>query len=137
MEGRQKLILLADDDVEDLELLEEAIVKLAPEARVHAVTNGRMVINFLENKVNGDLPSLIVLDYNMPDMNGAEILEHISEEPQLKSIPKVIWSTSNAVEYINECLNKGASSYFVKPSTNQQLLAQAKEMLDMCLPAAS
>jgi len=45
MPERQKLILLADDDVEDLELLQEAILQLQPQARLHAVTNGNMVLD--------------------------------------------------------------------------------------------
>jgi CheY-like chemotaxis protein len=132
MQTKQKFILLADDDIEDLELLQEAIVKLEPETKVHSVTNGRMVLSYLEDRTDGELPSLIVLDYNMPDMNGAEVLVQLSNDPELQRIPKVIWSTSNASQYIEECMENGAKTYFVKPSTNKQLLEQAQEMLDMC-----
>ena len=132
MSGKQKFILLADDDREDLELLEEAITGLEPETKIHAVTTGRMVLDYLENKVNGDLPCLIVLDYNMPEMNGAEVLDQICSEVRYEKICKAIWSTSGTSEYIKECMGKGADAYFIKPSNNKQLQQLAKDLLGLC-----
>lgn len=133
MQGKQKLILLADDDKEDIELLEETIASLEPQTKIHAVTSGKMALTYLETQTNGELPSLIVLDYNMQDMNGAQVLEQIRTQPRYEKIPKIVWSTSNADEYRKECIAKGATAYFVKPSTNKDLENQAKEMLNMCL----
>lgn len=132
MSGKQKFILLADDDREDVELLEEAITGLEPDTKVHAVTTGKMVLDYLENKVNGELPGLIVLDYNMPEMNGAEVLDQICSEVRYEKIPKAIWSTSGTSEYIKECMEKGANAYFIKPSNNKQLQQLAQDILDMC-----
>lgn len=137
MQGKQKLILIADDDKEDIELLEEAIASLEPQTKIHAVTSGKMALSYLETKTNGELPSLIVLDYNMQDMNGAQVLEQICNQPRFQKIPKIVWSTSNAEEYKKECMEKGATAYFVKPFTNRDLENQAKEMLDMCVPKTS
>jgi CheY-like chemotaxis protein len=132
MQEKQKLILLADDDREDLELLEEAITGREPHIKIHAVTNGKMVIDYLENKVNGELPCLIVLDYNMPEMNGAQVLFHICNNPHYAKIPKAVWSTSNNSTFVRECIEKGATTYFLKPSNNKQLQDLAKEMLSLC-----
>lgn len=126
---KQKRILLADDDREDLELLSEVLLQLEAEASLHMVNNGSMVLEYLENIPDDELPSLIVLDYNMPNMNGAEVLEQLCKTPRYQKIPKIIWSTSNNSNYIKECMEKGATSYFVKPATHKSLQEQAAEML--------
>ena len=90
-----------------------------------------MVLAFLEKAKDDELPSLIVLDYNMPNMNGAEVLEQLSKDPRYKKIPKIIWSTSNNSSYIKECMEKGATTYFVKPATHKNLEEQAGEILKM------
>jgi CheY-like chemotaxis protein len=132
MPEKQKFILVADDDQEDIELLSEAILQLECDAQLHTVTDGSMVIDYLNKISDGQLPSLIVLDYNMPNMNGAEVLEHLNNDPRYQKIPKVIWSTSNNSSYVKQCLEKGASSYFVKPATSKTLQEQAEQMLKMC-----
>ena len=126
------MILLADDDQEDLELLEEAIHVCEPDAILHGVLNGRLAFEYLEKTSDEDLPCLIILDYNMPEMNGANVLEKICSMPRYKNIPKLIWSTSNNSAYITECMEKGATAYFVKPASHKQLQQLAKEMLAFC-----
>jgi CheY-like chemotaxis protein len=96
------------------------------------VSNGSMVMDFLGKTKDDELPSLIVLDYNMPNMNGAEVLEQLCKDSRYKKIPKIVWSTSNNSSYIKECMEKGATSYFVKPATHKTLQEQAEEMLKMC-----
>ena len=126
---KQKHILLADDDQEDLELLTEVLLHLEADARLHTVNNGSMVLEYLNKVPENEMPSLIVLDYNMPNMNGAEVLEQLCKDPRFQDIPKIIWSTSNNSNYIKECMEKGATSYFVKPATHKSLKEQAAEML--------
>ncbi|MGN6399615.1 MAG: response regulator [Flavisolibacter sp.] len=132
MPETQKLILLADDDVEDLELLQEALLQLQPQARLHAVTNGNMVLDYLEQTERAELPCLIVLDYNMPEINGAELLQQLGNEPRYQDIPKAVWSTSNSELYVKECMKNGAAAYFVKPASNKQLLELANQLLELC-----
>jgi CheY-like chemotaxis protein len=127
-----KFILIADDDQEDLELLSEVILQLEAGTKLHMVNNGAMVLDFLEKVKEEELPSLIVLDYNMPNMNGAEVLEKLCNHPRYQKIPKIIWSTSNNSNYIKECLRIGATTYFVKPATHKNLQEQAEQMLRMC-----
>ncbi len=132
MSQSSKFILLADDDLEDLELLSEVILQLEANTRLHMVNNGIMVMDFLSKTKDEDLPSLIVLDYNMPNMNGAEVLEQLCRDPRYKSIPKIVWSTSNNSNYIKECMEKGATDYFIKPATHKNLQEQAAQMLELC-----
>lgn len=125
-------ILAADDDLEDLELMEDAIHSLEPETEIHTVNNGNDVINFLNNRQDDQLPNLIVLDYNMPELNGAEVLIHLCKEDRFREIPKIILSTSGAPLHINECMNSGATEYFVKPNNLADLQALAHKMLAYC-----
>lgn len=125
-----KLILIADDDKEDIELLEEAILQIEPDMIVHSVSNGNKVLDFLATAEQ--VPCLIILDYNMPEMNGAEVLRKLYGNRQFEKIPKIIWSTSNNDAFVKECMGKGAGAYLIKPSTHQQLQDQAKQILGMC-----
>lgn len=135
MPRNQKFILLADDDREDIELLEEAILQIEPDTKIHSVINGSMVLDFLESCQ--ELPNLIILDYNMSEMNGAEVLLRLGKNSRFENIPKIIWSTSNNEAFVRECMERGASAYLVKPSTNQQLQQQARQVLGMCKVSAS
>ena len=128
-----KFILIADDDQEDLEMLSEVILQLEAGTKLHMVNNGTLVMDFLRKVKDEELPSLIILDYNMPNMNGAEVLEQLCGDSRYQKIPKIIWSTSNNSNYIRECMEKGATSYFVKPATHKNLMEQAAQMLKMCV----
>ena len=124
-------ILLADDDQEDMELLEEAILDIRPDVQLLKVNNGKAALDFLDAVDEDELPVLIVLDYNIPELNGAQVLKLIAEHDRLKNIPRVILSTSNAGLYINESKANGATDYFVKPDTKPGLDELAKRMLAM------
>lgn len=125
-------ILLADDDFEDLDLIETAIVNIKPEVNLHKVTNGKAAIQYLADQPDSKLPCLIILDYNMPELTGSEVLSIIRNEKRYESIPKVILSTSSTPLHIHECMNSGATEYFVKPDNMPDLIKLAKKMLDYC-----
>lgn len=130
-------ILMADDDFEDLELIESAITNIEPGADLHKVTNGKAVIDFLTNRPDTKLPCLIILDYNMPELTGSEVLALICKEKRYELIPKVVLSTSSTPAYIHECLNNGATEYFVKPDNIPDLAKLAQKMLNYCKTSKS
>jgi CheY-like chemotaxis protein len=125
-------ILLADDDEEDLELIEDAILSHEPSASLQKHTNGRAVIEYLHRSTDGELPCLIILDYNMPELNGSQILQQMSQHDRFENIPKVVLSTSATPLHIHECISNGAAEYFVKPNNMDALKNVAKKMLDYC-----
>lgn len=125
-------ILAADDDLEDLELIEDAFASLEPDISLHKVTNGRAVIDYLNNRSDQDLPCLIILDYNMPELNGSQVLAKISKEKRYDNIPKLVLSTSSAPIHIHECMVNGAADYYVKPNSLRELETLAKKMLSFC-----
>lgn len=123
---------MADDDFEDLELIESAITTIEPAADLHKVANGKAVIEFLASRPDANLPCLIILDYNMPELTGSEVLAAIRKEKRYELIPRVVLSTSNTPAYIHECLKNGAAEYFVKPDNMPALAKLAQRMLDYC-----
>lgn len=97
-------ILLAEDDVDDSELIVDAFTIVDTKLNLYTVPDGSSALNYLNKLSKENLPCLIVLDYNMPDLNWAEVLKHICADERYTRIPKVMLSTSNASNYITECL---------------------------------
>ncbi len=124
-----KNILLADDDLEDQELFKDTISEIEPLTQVQSALNGKQAVDYLSKCGDDELPSLIILDYNMPELNGPQVLKILSSSPRYKGIPKLVWSTSNTNNYIKECREKGATEYFVKPSSMVELRKVVKNML--------
>lgn len=122
-------ILIVDDDPDDLELLEEAIHELEPALLIDKATGGRAAIEYLDNHKNGRLPNLIILDYNMPEVSGSAVLAHISAQERYRQVPRIVFSTSDAPLHKKDCMTKGATEYFVKPTTKKQLDLVTKQML--------
>ncbi len=132
----QLTILLAEDDPDDQELIKEAFSEADVSFVLQIVKDGKSAIKYLEATPDKKLPCLIVLDYNMPELNGAEVLQHLYDKPRYKNIPKVILSTSGNQYYVQEALKKGAYAYKIKPSNYTKLVEIAKEMIDLCNRAA-
>jgi len=125
-------ILIADDDLEDLELIEEAIIAVEPEAELHKFTNGFTAMEYLNSRRDNELPCLIILDYNMPELNGSQWLSSVKNQTRYDQIPKIILSTSDAPVHIQECIDSGAAEYIVKPDTLMGLQNIAKRLVGMC-----
>lgn len=122
-------VLLADDDMEDQDILKNAISQLNPAIEIKTVFNGGDAIDYLVNCPADKLPSLVILDYKMPILNAVEALEKLQSYPQLNHIPRVVWSTSYQDEHIKLCMERGASHYFKKPFNATELVAVARAML--------
>jgi CheY-like chemotaxis protein len=126
-------ILLADDDPDDQQLIIEAFSKINARIYLHPVPDGKSALHYLNRQDQEDLPCLIVLDYNMPEKNGAEVLKHLCLEDRYRDIPKAVLSTSNAPHYVEECLRFGANKFLVKPTSFEKLLSTVQELLDLCI----
>ena len=127
-----KFVLLGEDDPDDEELLKEVFQTVDDSYTLLFVNNGRKMIEKLQELRDEHLPCLIILDYNMPEKNGAEILEYLRSESRFKSVPKIIWSTSGSDTYRKHCLELGASDYITKPSNIQGLEETVRFMLSFC-----
>jgi CheY-like chemotaxis protein len=111
-------ILVVDDDKEDHMILLEYFSESGIEKNVAFVENGLKALEYLESaQHDGDLPKLIVLDLNMPLLNGTQTLLELKQSNRFKSIPVIIYSTSESENEKRKCLSFGAIDYLVKPVT--------------------
>jgi CheY-like chemotaxis protein len=114
-------IILADDDPDDREALIYPFVQQNPNVRVVVMGDGQELLHFLEHCPDNSLPVLILMDYKMPILTAAEILEKLAGDDRYTEIPKLVWSTSDRAEYVDRCLQHGATAYFAKPSSLAEL----------------
>jgi len=116
-------MLLAEDDFDDRYLISEALDESGVENQLYIVENGEDLINYLKNrgkytdKEKYPRPGLILLDLNMPLMDGREALAKIKQDPDLKTIPIVVLTTSQAEDDIQETYGLGITGFITKPMT--------------------
>ena len=122
-------ILLAEDDLDDQELFADALTEIDPSIHLLTFSSGKKILKHLQNLENDQIPEMIVLDYNIPEINGAEILKKLEEDHRYDPMVKVVWSTSNSPTYQNSCLQLGAKAYFVKPSNIVALNEMVKQII--------
>jgi len=114
MKSSKLHILIAEDDVDDGEIILESFLKHTAFAVVDLVKNGRELIDFLKSTDNNK-PDVILTDINMPILSGLDALREIYEDIQLKNIPAFAYSTSINPIYEAKCSQFGAKGYLVKP----------------------
>ncbi len=117
------LILFAEDDPDDRMLLEEACAEDPTDYDVHFVEDGEKLLDALHGARPVRRPRLVVLDLNMPRVDGREALTEIRTQPHLATLPVVVFTTSNSPADIVRCYELGASSFIIKPSSFQDLVA--------------
>lgn len=120
-------VLVADDDADDLFMLKEAFSSLKFDKEICNVENGEELLEFLHKKgkykdIKLPVPKLILLDLNMPKVDGRECLKVIKADPELSKIPVIIFSTSNNPEDISHSYSLGANSYIIKPYSYNELV---------------
>lgn len=126
--GRPVTILMADDDADDRQMTKEAFeeARLANELRF--VEDGIELLDYLNRRgkysdpASSPMPSLILLDLNMPRKDGREALEEIKADPRFRAIRVVILTTSKAEADIVRSYNLSAASYITKPVTFEALV---------------
>lgn len=115
------VILMADDDADDRLLAKDALTECRITNDLHFVENGEELLDYLRQtgkyaSASGNTkPGLILLDLNMPRKDGREALQEIKSDPQLRSIPVVVLTTSKADTDISRIYELGANSFITKP----------------------
>ncbi|MFT5884172.1 MAG: CheY-like chemotaxis protein [Arcticibacterium sp.] len=122
-------ILIAEDDLDDQLLLKSAFGENQSSCQVTFVADGEQLLNHLkEGNKDNKLPDLILLDLNMPKIDGREVLKQIRADTELSHIPVLIISTSSAEGEIKAAYSLGASAYLVKPASYEKLLLLVKNL---------
>ncbi len=121
-------ILMADDDADDRALTKEALEEGRLMNTIRFVEHGEELIEYLKRTgryappAEAPRPGLILLDLNMPRKDGRAVLKEIKSDPDLRTIPVVVLTTSKADEDVYRSYDLGVNSYIVKPVTFEALV---------------
>lgn len=131
-DNTSKIVLHIDDDAEDREFVGDAIKTIDPSFILHEAKNGEEGMAYLKKaKETGTLPCLIILDINMPGMDGLETFEEIRKDDILNAIPTVIFTTSAVFKGTkNEEMER--LPIFIKPFNVKEFIPTIKKMLTHC-----
>ena len=114
------LVFLADDDPDDRRLIAEAFKEKEKGLEWHFMENGEQLLNNLKGK--GHYPTLILLDLNMPVLNGLEALLEIRKDKKLNTVPVIILSTSGLHKDKRISYEYGANCFVQKPDSYMKLI---------------
>jgi len=124
-------ILIAEDNPDDVFLLGQAFNKAAPGHRLQAVSDGLETLAYLKgestyaDRKQYPFPDILLLDLNMPRMNGFEVLEWVRRDPQCSQLMVHVLTASPRAADVQRAYGLGANSYLVKPSRMDELVALA------------
>jgi CheY-like chemotaxis protein len=111
-----KRIIIAEDDSDDQDMFREIVSDLEEKVDLVIHNNGELLIQFVEQLQDHELPALIVLDQNMPRLKGSETIEHLRRIDRYKKIPAVIYTTYHDTKFKDQCANLGVE-LLLKPDT--------------------
>lgn len=124
------VLLLVEDSPEDAEAMRRAFARAGiPATRIIHCSDAQQMLDYLERRgVHGDreelqLPRLMILDLNMPGIDGKELLRRIKSSEQWRAMPVVVLTSSVREEDVDSCYRLGANSYLCKPGTWEELVA--------------
>lgn len=129
--NRSYTVLLIDDDEGDQLLLKKIFSELEENITLQIVNNGQIALELLNNLIeeNKPLPDLVLVDLNMPIMDGKSFLKVVKNTTSLKYIPIVILSTSDYSKDVKDSYNLGTNSYVVKPLNYNNLRESIQIMM--------
>ncbi len=132
-------VLLVEDSPGDVRLTQEAFRDANPSIKLHVASDGVEAMAFLQREgahAKSPRPDLILLDLNLPKMDGREVLAHIKEDDNLRTIPTVILTTSEAEADIVKSYQLQANCYLSKPVQLASFEALVKSINDFWLTKA-
>lgn len=136
MVARNLTMLMVDDDPDDFFLVRHALEGKENGVDLRSVEDGEELMDYLRQKGKFECsdtappPCLILLDLNMPKMDGMEALQAIKTDPSFRHIPVVVFTTSNDTEDILASYRLGASSFIVKPASYERLVSVLASLMD-------
>ena len=133
-------VLLVEDSAGDVRLTQEAFLETNPAVRLHVVSDGVEAMEFLRRAgahAAAPRPDLILLDLNLPRMDGREVLAQVKGDHELRTIPTVILTTSDADEDIRMTYQLQANCYLNKPVQLDEFDALVKSINDFWLTRAT
>ena len=136
------LILIIDDSYADFKIMKRSFSKAGLNNHILHIDNGEEALDYVlnrgkyEDKESYSRPGIILLDLNMPTMNGKEVLKELKENPHTRRIPVVVLTTSSDEKDIDACYDFGANSYIVKPVSASGFYDAMKTLRDYWIEIA-
>lgn len=133
MKEKQKLFLYVDDDADDRELLAEAMSKADPDIELLFAENGQDALHFLTTRVERTekLPCLIILDLNMPLLDGKQTFERLKEDAALGKVPVMVFTSSEKPQDRSLFSDKNIP-FFTKPFSIENMSQVVRQMINLC-----
>ena len=124
-------ILLVDDDADDREFIDDAFVEIGYECEIKKFVSGKDMLKYLEKVEPGLFPTLIVLDYSLPEMEATDILRILKQSEAYKNIPVIIYSSTCSPSRAAELKALGAYDCLEKKDSMKALVEMAKTFRDL------
>lgn len=126
-------ILIVDDDADDREIIRDAFLSTIEEQEYIFIENGDKLLDYLEQNIAGDAPSLIMLDLNMPGKDGRETLKEIKTNSRYQHIPTIVFTTSSSMRDKQMVYDLGANCFITKPDTFNKLIEMTSSISKLWL----
>lgn len=124
-------VLFVEDDCEDVLLMETALKTYAEKFSLQVCKNGEEAMKYLHN-VENPLPDIILLDLNLPKVNGHQVLQDVKSTPRLKSVPVLVFSTTTDVRDIERITPYNGTSFAAKPADFKSYKPVVESMQKIC-----
>lgn len=141
--GREmKTLLVAEDDEDDRLMLDDAVRNCGIQNPLRFVVDGEELLDYLHHRGHYTdpqrypHPGLILLDLNMPKLDGRSALREIKADPLLREIPVIVLTTSSSPDDISRCYQHGANAYVTKPGSYAALLDMVRNFSAFWLQTA-
>jgi CheY-like chemotaxis protein len=134
---------MVDDDEDDCFLVEAALKDACIHCTFRCVNDGLEIMDYLQRNGHfhdpevAPLPDIILLDLNMPKMDGRQVLKLLKKDPRFRAIPVIILTTSRSDEDVKACYDLGANSYITKQSSFDGLISTMKTVTEYWLNLAT
>ncbi len=141
MTSNNELLLVVEDSNDDFRMLQRLMQRMEVRNPIIRCVNGDEALDFLSQagSYKGSdavtKPSVILLDLNLPGLDGRDVLERLKQDGSLKEIPIVVFTTSSNPKDVEFCYQKGANGYLVKPMEADELQKTVQAFVDYWLEA--
>lgn len=124
---KERNIVLIEDDPDHAELITEILCDDDIEREIVLIRDGKEAIDYFQSETQSQM-SLVILDLNLPKIDGMRVLRFIKEKSKYCSTPVIVLSTSSDQKAIDEASENGANGYFVKPASYEDFVENVKNM---------
>lgn len=126
-------ILYVEDNEDYVGFVKKAISRISDNMELHTINSGNKALDFFTHNGSYQKPAMILLDIDLPGINGIELVKRIRSEKEMAFTPVIMFSTSDNPADVKAAYENGANAYVVKPSSLNPLVNSLKSMCDFWL----